>query len=116
MQYSVQARAARMAVTANMCAGGRLEIGTAGMATILVSLPLGRGQVGAEALTVPVEEAIALLEGTAAAARICAANGVCAIERMTVGAEGSGADVVLGSVKLSPGMVVSLGTLTIGNS
>lgn len=116
MELSQSLKPALLATTGDMIAGGMLELGTVGMGIVLGSAALGRGQVNGDVLTVPVEDVILKQEGLVAAARIRGASGVMAITGLTVGDEGSGANIVLGFRKLGPGAVVSLGTITIPQS
>ena len=119
--YSTAAKTARLqAVVTQIDAGagpGTLEIGTAGMASVLAVLTLAdpSGTVAGDVLTFDfdpdISDASADNTGTAAAARIKDSNGVVIISGLTVGT--SGADIILDSVSITAGQTVTLTTGTI---
>lgn len=119
--YSTAAKAARMqAVVTQIDAGagpGTLEIGTAGMASVLATLTLAdpSGTVSGAVLTFDfdpdISDTSADNTGTAAEARIKDSNGTVIISGMTVGTTGT--DVVLDSVSITAGQTVTLTTGTI---
>ena len=96
-----------------------LEIGTAGMATVLATIPLGNpiapAATGVGLLTLagfPRSDTSADATGTAAAARIrTATGGTDIITGLTVGL--SAADVILDSVSITSGQTVTLSSATI---
>lgn len=116
MDYATSVKTARMqAVIDAIDAGasnGVLVIGTASMATTLVSVPLadpcGTAASGVLTFTVP-ESGTASGTGSAAAAEIRDSDGNVCISGMTVGT--SGADVIVSSASISAGDTV---TLTVG--
>jgi hypothetical protein len=91
-----------------------LEIGTAGMASILATITLGNpiapAATGAGVLTLagfPRSDTSADATGTAAAARIrTASGGTDIITGLTVGL--SGADVILDSLSITAGQTVTI--------
>ena len=91
-----------------------LEIGTAGMATVLATIPLGNpiagAATGAGVLTLsgfPRSDTSADATGTAAAARIrTATGGTDIITGLTVGT--SGADIILDSLSITAGQTVTI--------
>jgi hypothetical protein len=96
-----------------------LEIGTAGMATVLATIPLGNPIAGAATGTglltlsgFPRSDTSADATGTAAAARIrTATGGTDIITGLTVGL--SAADIVLDSLSVTAGQTVTLNSATI---
>ena len=96
-----------------------LEIGTAGMATVLATIPLGNpiapAATGAGLLTLagfPRSDTSADATGTAAAARIrTATGGTDIITGLTVGL--SAADVILDSLSITAGQTVTINSATI---
>ena len=96
-----------------------LEIGTAGMATVLATIPLGNpiapAATGAGVLTLagfPRSDTSADATGTAAAARIrTATGGTDIITGLTVGL--SAADVILDSLSITAGQTVTINSATI---
>lgn len=118
--YSTATKTARMnAVVAQIDAGaaaGKLEIGTAGMATVLATFTLNDpcGTVSGAVLTLsgfPKSDTAADNTGTAAAARIRDSNNVDIITGLTVGL--SGTDIVLDSVNFTTGQTVTINSATI---
>lgn len=118
--YSTQVKTERMQAVADQIdaasAHGYIEIGTAGMASVLATIELGNpcGVVAADVLTFsgfPRSDASAANSGNAAEARICDGNGSAMITGLTVGT--SGTDVVLDSVSITAGQTVTLNSATI---
>lgn len=119
--YNTNLKNARLdAVTAAIDAGagaGKLEIGTAGMAAVLVTIPLNDPSAPAAAAGVltldntPALSATAAAGGTAAAARIRDSNNVDIVTGLTVGT--SAADIILNSVAISAGQTVTINSATI---
>lgn len=127
--YSTAAKNARLTAVVNEIDGGtaspangRLEIGTAGMASILatITLQVPCGTVAAGVLTLsgtPLSDASADNTGTAAAARIRDADGTDVITGLTVGTAASPSpDIVLDSTSITTGQTVTInsGTITHG--
>jgi hypothetical protein len=112
VEYSEHVKNARMKATMDALSGGRLEIGTVGMSSVLVSMSLGRGHISGSQVVWAVEEAIATGEGTARAARIRTANGI-AVTGFTVGERGSKSTIELGTTRILPGTVVMLSEFAI---
>lgn len=100
-------------------AAGRIEIGTAGMGTILATITLGysgasTGTISGAVLTLagfPRSDTSADNTGTAAAARIRNSAGVDIVTGLTVGT--SGTDVVLDSLSITAGQTVTINSATI---
>lgn len=98
---------------------GSLEIGTAGMATVLAVLPLSYpcGTVSGDTLTLSAitSDSSADNSGTAAEARIKKSDGTVAISGLTAGVGGS-YNVNLNSASITAGgqVSVSSGTITHG--
>ncbi|MCP4635906.1 MAG: hypothetical protein GY848_05475 [Methyloversatilis sp.] len=112
--YPNNVKAARMtAVRDLMDAGsgaGKLEIGTAGMAAVLATIPLSdpAGTISAGVLTLSgfPKSDTADASGTAAAARIRDSDNNDVITGLTVGT--SGTDIVLDSVNITTGQTVTI--------
>ena len=118
--YPNAVKIARMnAVTTQAGTTAVLEIGTAGMASILatftLSNPIAGAATGAGVLTLsgfPRSDTSADASGTAAAARIrTATGGTDIITGLTVGT--SAADIILDSVSITAGQTVTLNSATI---
>lgn len=95
---------------------GVLQIGTAGMATVLAEITLGdpSGSVAAGVLTFsgfPRSDTAANASGTAAAARVRDSNAVDIITGLTVGT--SGTDIVLDTTTITAGQQVQINSFTI---
>ena len=116
--YTTAVKNARLnAVTSAIGATGVLEIGTAGMATILATIPLANPAApaasgGVLSFTMPQSDASADNTGTAAAARIrTASGGTDIVTGLTVGL--SAADVILDSLSITAGQTVTLNSAAI---
>ncbi len=121
--YTTAVKTARMTAVRDAIDGGgaagRLEIGTAGMASILATITLGysgasTGTVTNGVLTLagfPRSDTSADNSGTAAAARIRTSAGTDIVTGLTVGT--SGADINLDSVAITAGQQVTLTSATI---
>lgn len=116
--YTTAVKNARLnAVTTAIGATGVLEIGTAGMATILATIPLANPAApaasgGVLSLTMPQSDASADASGTAAAARIrTASGGTDVMTGLSVGT--SGADINLDSVSITAGQTVTISSASI---
>lgn len=118
--YSATAKTNRMtAVRDTIDAGtgpGVLQIGTAGMATVLAEITLGDpcGTVSGSTLTLsgfPRSDTSANASGTAAAARIRDSSGNDVITGLTVGTSGS--DINLDSTNITAGQTVTINSATI---
>ena len=96
---------------------GVLEIGTAGMASVLATINLGNpaGTVASGVLTFsgfPRSDTAADNPGTAAAARIrTATGGTDIVTGLTVGT--SGTDIILDSVNITAGQTVTINSASI---
>lgn len=112
--YPNNVKAARMTAVRDLMdagsGGGKLEIGTAGMATVLATISLSdpAGTVSAGVLTLSgfPKSDTADATGTAAAARIRDSDNNDVITGLTVGT--SGADIVLDSVNITTGQTVTI--------
>ena len=113
--YSTAAKTSRMTATRDLVANGTLEIGTAGMATVLATFGLsaGGGSIAGAVWTLAFDAATvaAGAAGTAASARIKDSGGTAQITGLTVGTSGS--DINLDSVAISSGQNVTLSSATI---
>lgn len=116
--YTTAVKNARLsAVVTQIGATGVLEIGTAGMATVLATIALNStaGTVSGGVLTFsgfPKSDTSADNSGTAAAARIrTAQGGTDIVTGLTVGTSGS--DINLDSVSITAGQTVTINSATI---
>jgi len=116
--YTTAVKNARLdAVTAQAGTTAVLEIGTAGMASVLATIPLANpiapgASGGVLTLTMPQSDTSADATGTAAAARIrTASGGTDIITGLTVGT--SGTDIVLDSTSITAGQTVTINSATI---
>lgn len=104
------------AVVTAIGASGKLEIGTAGMASVLATITLDAtaGTTSGGVLTFsgfPKSDSSADATGTAAAARIRTSANADVVTGLTVGT--SGTDVILDSTSITSGQVVTLNSATI---
>lgn len=112
--YPNNVKAARMTAVRDLMdagsGGGKLEIGTAGMGTVLATIVLSdpAGTISAGVLTLSgfPKSDTADATGTAAAARIRDSDNNDVITGLTVGT--SGADIVLDSVNITTGQTVTI--------
>ena len=112
--YTTAVKTARMTAVRDAIddgpAAGYIEIGTAGMGTVLATIPLtdpcGTVSNGVLTFTMPHSDTSADNTGTAAAARIRASNATDVVTGLTVGT--SGADINLDSVNITAGQTVTL--------
>lgn len=115
--YTNAVKDARLgAVVTQIGSTGVLQIGTAGMATVLATISLNAtaGTASAGVLTFSgfPKNATASASGTAAAARIrTAAAGTDIVTGLTVGTSGS--DINLDSVNITSGQTVTINSATI---
>lgn len=114
--YSTAAKNARLsAVVTTIGTSGKIEICTAGYASILATITLDAtaGTVSAGVLTFSgfPKNAIASATGTAAVARIRTSANADVVTGLTVGT--SGTDVVLGTLSITSGLTVSLDSAAI---
>lgn len=118
--YSNTAKTNRMTAVRDTIDGGTgpgvLQIGTAGMATVLAEFTLNDpcGTVSGSVLTLsgfPKSDTSANATGTAAAARIRDSAGNDVITGLTVGTTGS--DINLDSVSITAGQTVTINSATI---
>jgi hypothetical protein len=121
--YSTAAKNARLEAVVNVIDGGGitpgyLEIGTAGMATVLAKIVFAEpcGSVSGGVLTFsgfPKSDTSADATGVAAAARIRDGSDNNMITGLTVGTSGSGADIILDTTNIDAGEIVTLNSATI---
>lgn len=118
MAYSDLAKRARMdAVTTTAGTTAKLELGTAGMAAIIATIPLANPIAPASAgagvltLTMPQSDTSADATGTPVEARIRTGADADVITGLTVGT--SGTDIVLGSAGVTAGDTVTINSAVI---
>lgn len=104
------------AVVTAIGASGKLEIGTAGMASVLATITLDAtaGTTSGGVLTFsgfPKSDSSADATGTAAAARIRTSADADVVTGLTVGT--SGTDVILDSTSITAAQVVTINSATI---
>lgn len=115
--YTTPVKNARLdAVVAQIGASGKLEIGTAGMATVLATITLDAtaGTSSGGVLTFsgfPKSDTAADATGTAAEARIRTSVNTDIITGLTVGLSAS--DIVLDSLSITTGQTVTINSATI---
>lgn len=115
--YTAAVKNARLdAVTTQIGIAGKLEIGTAAMAAVLVSINLNNPSAAAAAAGVMTlsgfpKTAAAVAAGTAAAARIRTGASVDIVTGLTVGTSAS--DINLDSTNISTGQNVTINSATI---
>lgn len=118
--YSAATKTARMTAVRDTIDGGTgpgvLQIGTAGMATVLAEITLGDpcGTVSGPVLTFlgfPKSDTSANATGIAAEARIRDSSGNDVITGLTVGTSGS--DINLDSTNITAGQTVTINSATI---
>ena len=119
VSYSLSLRNTRMTdIVTAIGSGGKLEIGTAGMGTILATFSLDStaGTVAAGVLTFSgmPKNVSALNDGTAAAARIRTAADVDVVTGLTVGTVGT--DVIIDSTSITESQSITLTSATITHS
>ena len=111
---SAALKTARITATRDHFANGTLEIGTAGMATVLATFGLSAsgGTISGDTWTLVFDASTvsAGASGTAAAAQIKTSGAVADITGLTVGT--SGTDIVLDSVSVTSGQDVTLSSAT----
>lgn len=115
--YTNAVKEARLtAVVTAIGSGGKLEIGTAGMAAVLATITLDAtaGTASDDVLTFsgfPKSDTDAAGGGTAAAARIRTSGNVDIVTGLTVGT--SSADIVLDNLSINNGQTVTITSATI---
>lgn len=115
--YTAAVKNARLAaVVTEIGTAGKIEIGTAGMASILAVIDLGNpaGTVSGGILTFsgfPRSDTSADNSGVAAAARIRKGDNTDVVTGLTVGT--SAADIILDSVNITAGQTVTLNSASI---
>lgn len=114
--YPMAVKTARMNATKTaLGASGKLEIGTAGMALVLATIPLGSGGTVSNGVWTIIASATsdpaADNSGTPAAARIRTSGDVDIVTGLTVGL--SAADVILDSLSITAGQEVKINSATI---
>ena len=115
INYATVVKTARMTATRDEVANGTLEIGTAGMATVLVTFGLDAagGTISGDTWTLVFDASTvsASADGTAAEAQIKTSGGTAVITGLTVGTGSE--DIVLDNVSIANGQNVTLSTSTI---
>lgn len=117
MTYSTALKTARMnAIVSIAGSGAKLEIGTAGMTTILASFTFGSviGTVSGDTLTfsgLPLSDTSADATGTAAEARIRTSGNVDIITGLTVSS--TSGNIILDNTSINAGQTVNLTSGTI---
>lgn len=118
--YTTAVKTARMTAVRDQIDGGAgagtLEIGTAGMASVLATITLNdpSGSIAGAVLTLsgfPKSDSSADNTGTAAAARIRDSAGTDVITGLTVGTSGS--DINLDSTSITAGQTVTINSATV---
>ncbi len=116
--YTVAVKNSRLnAVTTAIGTTGVLEIGTAGMAAVLATIPLANPAApaasgGVLTFTMPQSDTAADATGTAAAARIrTSTGGTDIVTGLTVGT--SGTDIILDNLSIATGQQVTINSATI---
>lgn len=118
--YTTAVKSARMTAVRDAIDGGtgagKLEIGTAAMASVLAVITLGDpcGTVTNGVLTFsgfPRSDTSADASGTAAAARIRTSEDTDVVTGLTVGT--SGTDVILDSVSITAGQTITINSASI---
>lgn len=114
--YPTAVKTARMnAVLTALGSSGKLEIGTAGMASILAVIPLGTGGSVTNGvwtiLAAPASDTSADAGGTAAEARIRTSGNVDIVTGLTVST--TGANINLDSVSITAGQTVTINSATV---
>jgi len=116
--YDMVAKTARMnAVLTTIGSAGKMELGTAEMATVLATInfanPAGTVANGVLTFTLPRSDASADNSGIAVAARIRTGTDVDVITGLTVGTLGSNADVIIDNSNISASQIVTVNSGTI---
>lgn len=120
--YSTAAKNARLNAVATVIDSGSgagvLQIGTAAMGTVLATITLSKpcaSSASGGVLTFSgfPKSAIAAATGTAALARIRDSAGNDVITGLTVGATGSGADIILDTTSIDTSETVTLNSATL---
>jgi hypothetical protein len=121
VNYSTAAKNARLNGVVSVIDGGSgagvLQIGTTAMGTVLATItlakPSGTSSGGVLTFSGFPRSATAAATGTAAAARIRDSSGSDVITGLTVGAAGSGADIILDTTSIDVNETVTLNSATI---
>lgn len=116
LTYSTAVKTARMnAVVTALGASAKLEIGTAGMATILATIVLdataGTVSNGVLTLSGMPKNVAASAAGVAAAARLRTSGDVDIITGLTVGT--SGTDIIIDNTNIASGQTVNVTSVVI---
>lgn len=116
VNYTNAVKDARLgAVVTQIGASGKLEIGTAGMASVLATFTLdataGVASGGVLTLSGMPKNATASATGTAAAARIRTSGNTDIVTGLTVGT--SATDIVIDNTSINSGQTVTLSSATI---
>jgi hypothetical protein len=122
--YNTTVKNARLdAVNTAIGTTGVLEIGTAGMASVLATIALGNPAAASAASGIltfsgfPRSDALADASGTAAAARIrTVAGGTDVVTGFTVTLVGGGGDITLNTLNITAGQTVTINSMTISHA
>lgn len=113
--YTTAMKTARMTATRDTVANGTLEIGTAGMASVLATFGLSAsgGSISNDVWTLAFDASTVAAgnTGTAAAAQIKNSGGTAQITGLTVGTSGS--DINLDNTSINSGQNVTLSSAAI---
>jgi hypothetical protein len=124
ISYNSALRSTRMrAVIAALDAApipGVIEIGTAGMAAVLVDIPLAKPSFNEANGTITMNgvprNGIAAATGTAINARLKDGNGAVVVSGLTIGTVPGGVEIILNSLAVTAGQVITLSSGTISHS
>lgn len=113
--YTDAVKTARMTATRDHFASGKLQIGTAGMASVLAEfdLTVGGGTIATDTWTLAFVSTTdsALDTGTAAAARLVTSGAANDLTGLTVGT--SGTDVIIDNTSITTGQTVNVTSASI---
>ncbi len=121
VNYTANVKAGRMQVVVDQIDAGPgpgvLEIGSVGfsevLATIVLADPCGTVTGNTLSFVTPRSDNSAAGSGTAVEARLRDSNGNDVVTGLTVGVSGSGSDITLDSVSITPGQTVSINTASL---
>lgn len=108
------------AVIDRIGAGGRLKIGTSGMATVLADIPLASPAFGAAAngsmalAGTPILDSSADATGAAAAAQITTSAGTVIIDGLTVNTSGANINLNSTAIQINQEVRINSGSITHG--
>ena len=112
MEYSLEAKNARLAATRALLDGGTLEIGTEGMAMKLAEIKLdavsGAVVVGTLIFNGFPKYAMAEASGRAAMGQLKNSEGRVVVDKLTIGIEKGKADIVMREIDIASENVVKI--------